>query len=279
MLYQFNDLTRPFQFRNADPVLDAVKLALRGWRIRRWPGMPNVRPAARIVRTLQGWGISSDKHPIMDPCPDMGDTVCDILAELGRQYLADLDGVLFMHCAAFRICSGVVIVPNTFRAGKSVLTSHMAMRGHRVWCDDIVPVDPTSRTAIAAGYLPRLRFPLPENSGREFRKFVDDTLVLKGERYGYIDPGASNVARFGERLPIVGAALLDRSETPVTPKIEPITKGLTMRYAINRNFSYQLQGEDMLRAFIDVLGAAPCYRVTYDAAEDATDMIIDRFSR
>lgn len=278
MLYQFLDLQRPIEFRSADAVVESIQKVLRGWSVREWQGGYE-KPLITVRRTLQGWGVTSHWTKEIEIYPELDNVTCDLIAELARTLYWRAPGSLCLHCAAVRMKDGVVIFPSTYRAGKSILTAHLAEAGYRVFSDDVVPVDPETRLAMAPGFLPRLRVPLPENATKKFSRFVKQKTVLIGKRYHYIDPGPDLMAAFGEEAPIIGVVLLERSESPVKASMKPQSRGTAMQHAILRNFSRNVSGDELVQGFLGIVQDAPCYQLTYSDTPDAVKQISAAFNR
>ncbi len=278
MLLSFEGLTRPVALVDCDELAGIIAAILRGWKMREIAPREAAEPVITI-RAIDG-GYSRTSRWLSEPASfrDPLNATCDFLVDLMRAYIADNQRLLCLHCAAARFGDGLVIFPSTYKAGKSTLAAYLAGAGTRLFTDDVLPIDSVTGHGMAPGFLPRLRLPLPDDCGDEFRDFIDREAGPKNDRYLYLDLGTDALARFGETLPIRGAVLLER-EAGAAVALSPAGVDDILQNAIRRNFAHNLSGLDTLDRLHAIVAGAECHTLRYDHAKDAVAMLDDAFGR
>ena len=271
-LLQFADIENPVALIGCDELAPVIRDLLRGWDIH--DTLSSDAPQTDIVirKTRKGYCRTSPwaagdrvfRQPV--------DAVCDFLVDLTNAYLADHPERLCLHTAAVQVDDGLVLLPGTYKAGKSTLSVHCAAAGFRLYSDDVLPVDGDARTAIAPGILPRLRLPLPDNSGKAFTDFVARHTGPKSDRYLYVDLAPDDFAPRGTRAPITAIVLLERIDEG-QPEIAPISGSEALKRAILQNFSRAQPAVQILDNLHAIVSGARCFELRYRTGEEAVDMI------
>lgn len=277
MLLSFEGLSRPVELIGCDDFAHLIAALLRGWNMGEAAPSPDVSPIITIEKTEAGYACTSRwrhdpsvfRHPVT--------AICDFFVDLMRAYIADNPSLLCLHCAAARFRSGLVLFPSAYRAGKSVLSVHLARAGIRIFGDDVMPVSVATGEGRAAGILPRLRLPLPDDTSAGFGEFVAGHAGPNSDRYQYVNLDEKVLAPMGETAPIHGIVLL-RREDGVATSIEPVEKSEVLRSAILRNFSYNMPGTEILDHLFAIVDGAACYDLNYDDGEDAVRLLIETFA-
>lgn len=271
-LLEFADIEKPVALQGCEEFFPILQQVLRGWDVHEALAT-NSAPADIVIRkTGKGfvrqspWTKKSNnfRHPVT--------AVCDFLVDLINAYVADHPQFLCLHTAAVLMGDGLVLLPGTYRAGKSTLSVHCAAAGYRLFADDVLTVDGSTKEGIAVGILPRLRLPLPENSGPAFRDFVKRHEGPKSDRYLYVDLDSNRFAARGTRAPITAVVLLERIETGA-PEIATISGGEALKRAILQNFSRNQPAIDILDGLHAIVAGARCFEVRYRTGEEAVDML------
>jgi hypothetical protein len=164
---EFQDISTPVVTRGCDELPAVITRVMRTWTFEQTgPKTPATPRLIEIERSPEGYRMTSPwlRQPLTRRDPV--DLVCALVIELIWAYLEDHPASLCLHGAAAEFAGRLVVFPNKYRAGKSLLTGCLAASGHRVFTDDILPVEVTGsdRTicGVATGIAPRLRLPLPE---------------------------------------------------------------------------------------------------------------------
>jgi hypothetical protein len=271
-LLEFADIENPIALIGCEELAPIIRQVLRGWDMRETTCAEPTTAKISIRKTKKGYIRSSPwvkkpqsfRHPVT--------AVCDFLVDLTNAYLADHPEMLCLHTAAVHLDDGLVLLPGTYRAGKSTLSVHCAAAGFKLFSDDVLPVDGETRSGIAPGILPRLRLPLPDNSGAAFKDFVASRAGAESDRYLYVDLEAERFASRGIKAPITAIVLLERMETG-SPEIAPISGGETLKRAILQNFSRAQPALNILDNLHGIVAGARCFELRYRTGEEAVDMI------
>jgi hypothetical protein len=248
--------------------------------LRNWPpaaedggGSPvlTVRRDARHYRLESPWlpTPAEQRHPV--------DLSCALIAELVQAFITDNPQTLCLHGAAVAFGAGLVVFPNQYRAGKSLLTACLAASGLQVFGDDVLPIAWPNDQGVALGIPPRLRLPLPEELGAAARRFVDDRRGAASERYLYLDLSPRELAPHGTRAPVRGFVLLDR-QPDAAPALLPASDGEVLRQVIWQNFARELPPPEILDRLHRLVAGADCFRLRYAQAEHAVPLLRERFS-
>jgi hypothetical protein len=208
---------------------------------------------------------------------DAVNLACGLAVHVNHAMLLERPDLLCLHGAGIEIDGRLVVFPNAYRAGKSLLTACLAAAGARIFSDDILPIDRNSRKGIALGVSPRLRLPLPETIGGRSRRFIEERSGAKNAQYLYVELDERRQASFGEQSPFSGFVLLERRDgSPAV--LEPVSDGETLKQLVLRNFARQIPAADSLDFLHGLVASAVCYRLTYSVGDDAADVLMARFT-
>jgi hypothetical protein len=157
-----------------------------------------------------------------------------------------------------------VVFPNIRKAGKSTLAAALAKAGHRVFSDDVMPVFFTEGPrahGLAMGIAPRLRLPLPETLGAEFRDWVSQVAGPANPQYQYLR--VETQPPHGATLPIGAVVILDRQDDPTLARLDPVPPDRAMDALLFQNFTRDRHSADILQLMAAILSDRPIYRLTY----------------
>lgn len=202
---------------------------------------------------------------------------CGLGVNVNQAFLNGPGDYLCLHSAAALIGGRLVVFPNAYRAGKSMLTVCLAAAGARVYSDDILPVDRETGRGMAIGITPRLRMPWPQNLSQATVDFIEARRGAENSQYLYVDLRPGEQAPFGETAPFGGIVLLDRKQAgPAT--LEPVGVGEALKHLVLRNFARKVPVEDSLDRLHDILASAYCARLTYSGGDAAAKLLVERLS-
>lgn len=201
--------------------------------------------------------------------------VTDIHDVLIDWFLADHPDLLCLHAGAVEMGRGLVVFPSVGKSGKSMLAMALAARGHRFFCDDVLPVDPVSLEAQGLGLAPLLRKPVPEAAG--VAAFVAARPGPCNENWTYVAMGADEMAPFGARRGIAALVLLDR-QGGADAALAPIAKAEMLKEAILQNFGARRAPAMVLDSLARLIEAKDCYRLVYEDAGQAAGLLEERFA-
>jgi hypothetical protein len=257
----------------------------------------DTRYASLVASTLRGWGISVPRNDVAEAhftllaeegpsrltargkwvghpyaVEDPADIVCSFLAELLKAQANEGGEVLCVHSAAVVFGGKAVVLPATYRSGKSLLSAVLAGRGRRVLADDAIFVDPESGEAVSPGLLPRLRLPLPNGLRAPTLQLEREAMPIRGARYGYVNPAGPVLAANGDRTPI-GAFVVPNRQPGADLRLDEADKGTTLKALIWRNFARRGPPSRTLGLLADLVSALPTLILTYGEAEEAADVL------
>ncbi len=189
MWIKVKGLNDPIAFDGVPNLVKVLEQVLRGWTVRetkKGKGTPIIRlkAGARGYERRSPWVEGGDVIIFPDPV----DAVCDLLLDLEHAYIKDNNNLLALHAAGVKIGSNLVVFPSTHGAGKSLLTTALAQSGHRVFADDQLPMLPGAPAiAVAPGFLPRLRNPLPADLDSQVSDYIKTHAGPKSAQFSYVD--------------------------------------------------------------------------------------------
>jgi hypothetical protein len=203
--------------------------------------------------------------------------ICDFIVDLTKAFIAEDSGLLCLHCAALEIGGGLVVIPSTYRAGKSTLAVHLAAAGATLFTDDVLPLGAPGERGLALGIRPRLRLPLPADSGSLFNDFVAARPGPVSKRYRYVALGSGELAPFGSSTAIKGVVLLERQEgAPLD--FQAVRDSDVMKAAILRNFARDVPAIDIFDRLSSVVHGSRCFKLTYGSGAEAAAALIGEFA-
>jgi len=205
------------------------------------------------------------------------DIVCAFIAELSQAYIRCNPHQLCLHAAAAEFSGRLVVFPNKYRTGKSLLSSCLAARGTRIFSDDVLPIDMDNGLGHAPGFQPRLRLPLPRDLSSRILKFLHDHRGPENDHYTYLNFSEKELAPKGLKLPIGAFVVLERS-IGVKAQLCAIPADLVLRDVIWQNFARGADSANILQRLSSMVARAQCYRLTYTHAEAAAAVLESYFT-
>ena len=274
--YYFADLLQPVAFINSESLYPYINTILRDWRIDKVDPVDDKPPVITIRKTEAGFERRSRwlSKPAIFRNPV--DAACDLVVDLIHAYVTDHKGLLCLHCAAVEFNQGLVVFPNTYRAGKSTLSLKLVASGERLFTDDVLPISNQGNVGLALGILPRLRLPLPNELTPDFVDFITEHAGPQNQRYLYVKLGLNEQAVLGKEAPIIGITILQR-EKNAEPRLLEIEKSIVVKDMILRNFARQNPGLEIVDRIYSIVENAECYSLRHDNLDQAVKLLEDAF--
>jgi hypothetical protein len=271
-------------FVDCDEVVKDLTTILRGWDIREETGQSSARPVVRLKRTRHGYQrvspwtkTSSERHQAFRT--HNTDALFGMHYDLLRWYVEDAQQTRpCLHSAAVRFGSGLVVFPNTTKAGKTTLTIRLAMAGHQVFCDDWLPIQQPGSLGVALGILPWLRLPAPADVRGDFKRFLKARRGPNNRRWTYVNLRDKELAPQGAAAPVRGLVLLDR-KAGSEARLESVTKDKMLTELIEQNYARQLPAMGIFDKLHALTEAADCFSLRYASVSQATSLLQDAFGR
>ena len=279
---RFPDFSRTVNLVGTAELAHPFARIMRGWRMETQPAsLAGADMTFRRAGEKYDWIIAADGLCAKE-LSGLPETACDAASdfhyELYRWYRAAHPRQLCLHAAACRIGAGAVLFPSTFHAGKSVLAMALAERGVHILGDDVVALDTASGELVALGLLPRLRLPLPEAAlGPALSAFIRVRQGLTGRKDAYVDLEDEHLARLGDRCPVRGVVVLDRSEKYRPAKLAGIGPAEAMRTMLLQNFNTRLPVRTIFDTLKSLLLQVPLFRLSYSHPTEAAALLARHF--
>lgn len=261
---------------NCEALYPHLFTILRDWQIKRVDPSYDHQPAIIIQKTESGFQRQSKWLSKPKNFRNPVDAVCDFIVDLIHAYIADNEGMLCLHCAAVEFKQGLVIFPNTYRAGKSLFSIKLASCGGLLFSDDILPLTAQKPLGMALGILPRLRLPLPELADQTFVDFVAKREGPKNSRYLYVNLTEDEQPLFGTTSNICGITILQRDMTN-KPQLVTAKKNSVLKDVILRNFARQNPALEIIDRLHSIVEGAECYSLRYSDLDQAVALVEDAF--
>ncbi|MDH3594244.1 MAG: PqqD family protein [Rhodospirillales bacterium] len=276
LLLEFEGLSQRIVLLDCREVYACFPEVFRGWKIRE-AGATAQPPILTLEHSTEGYTLETPwlAKPLVRH--DKIDALCGFIAEFVRAYVNDDQRLLCLHGAAAEFTGRLVIFPNRYRAGKSVLSACLAAAEVRLFADDVLPIGGPDDHGMAPGIVPRLRLPLPDNLAPATRDFLEARRGPSGKRYLYLDLTATELASYGTLAPIGGFVLLER-EAGAELDLAPVDPGEMLRQVIWQNFARETPAPEILRRLERIVGRARCLRLRYDRADEAVALLKESFT-
>jgi hypothetical protein len=275
---KFDNLERPVQFTDCEELISCFPVIFRGWEISELP-QNDQSPVVKVLRNGNGdYEITADWLDKKVVCREEVDALCTLVARVVKaRTMEDLD-LLCLHGAAVEIGGALVIFPNKYRAGKSVLTACLAAAGYRVYCDDVLPISLDTGKGLAPGLAPRLRFPYPDNLEDGTREFIESRIALRGKRYHYLDLRNDELASRNSTASIGAFVFLDRAEAAKT-ELTTISEAEVLKRVVWQNFAREVDAPSILNRLGQIVSHAQSFVLSFDRADDAVELLAKKFQR
>lgn len=246
-----------------------------GWHIAPWEGPASPEPALVVTRTGETYDVHNRRSDETETYGNSTNAVMAFMAELIMAYGAEDVHNLFFHAAGVVVQDRLFAFPAKGRSGKSTLTAELALRGARIFSDDVLPVNLGTGEASGLGIEPRIRLPLPANSRTQFHEWYAAHSVLANKRYSYLGlprsgPGA--LAPLGEKHPIAAFVQLDRREDAETA-LTPGTRPEIMSLLIRQHFGARAAMPEVIERFKALVENVPCFVLSYARSADAAALL------
>jgi hypothetical protein len=230
-------------------------------------------PFAELDRNLDGITFTSDFSDGPVHHKTLVNSLCDVIAPAARQRTVEVPSDLCLHAAAVNLGTGLVVFPALRRAGKSVLTSAFAARGHQVFSDDVLPVTAVPGQPIqgqATGAAIRLRLPVPDGMPGWLISHLRKCRGPTNRQYQFVPSPA--VAENGTLAPlrmVVGLAY----EPGAKAAIEPMERDEMLKTLLKQNFGREATADHILFALLALVRSLPLFRLVYSDVGAAVDLI------
>ena len=275
MLYAFEGISRPIVLPRGR-VVEVLSAVLHDWGFTPLDGVGSGDPLIRLTESKGRYRLESPWQEGPPRDRNAVNAVCAFLVDLVHAFVADNPSLLCLHCAAADIGGRLVIIPATYRSGKSTLMASLAAAGTRVHADDVLPIKSPSDRAVAPGIALRLRLPLGLEASPALRRFVAAHRGPASRSFQYLNLDPSLLARHGDEAPIGAFVTLKRRADAHTVLV-PLSKSEMLGKVIFRNFAHDVSASEILNRLYALVAQAPCFKLIYSDADRARDLLRDVF--
>jgi len=256
---------------------NAIGSILHGWSYHKVKGSRVPPPAITISKTRQGYSRKSEWLPKPMVFPNIINAACDFLVDAFKCVVADDPSLLCLHTAAVDFGDGLYLFPSTYNAGKSILTTHLASLGVKVFADDVLYIT-NENLGMSPGIRPRLRQPLPEDAGDSFDTFIADRRGPESRRFLYLKLHPGEMADYRETAPIKGIIELHR-DPEASLEMLPASTGDILKRTLLQNFSGPISALETLDRLHGISEAAQRFTLRYPDGASAARHLIEYFKK
>jgi hypothetical protein len=257
----------------SDAVFDILARVTAGWDLCPSPGETG-SAGITVARTRRGFvireaGIAQRFEPT-----DVG-AACSLVVAVLNRMAASRPDRLCLHAGAVVVDGRRLVFPSTHRAGKSTLVTALAIAGHRVVADDVLPLrlGEGPPVPVATGVSPRLRLPLPADIAPDPAVAVTGRLRIRDDVQGYVSLEESLLAPWSEPAPPDAFILLERTADE-SPSLRPLSTADLTRALLLQTFGGGVDEPRVLAEISALAASAPGYVLTYARLADAVRLLV-----
>jgi hypothetical protein len=279
----FSDFNRRLNLVDTPELGDSLRSVLCGWDVQA-NGELSDSADMTFTKARRGYDCSIRSDGLtatkLSGIPrTICDAVCDFHYEAYRWYRSAFRDHLCIHAAAVKIGDGIVLFPNTFAAGKSILSVALASHGYRLYADDVVALDMQSNEAVSLGILPRLRLPLPAKAiSPLMSQFLQSRRCLESATELYVGLGQEHQANLGERGTIAAIVILERLTRYTPARLAPVGAAEALRTIITQNFNTMHDVTKIFSVLKEVTLKSKTYKLIYSELDDAVNSLTKAFA-
>lgn len=263
---------------------DGFLSILRGWTFRPVPHDSFRLPYLTFEKKRGGYHwrspwLTEHQHARRGKSRSVQEAVCDFHYEFIDWYADRHPQNFCLHTAAVAFADGAALFPAVQCAGKSTLTMHLAMRGHRLLGDDVVAIDSLNLAAVSLGLLPRMRLPLPRGrADPDYPDFLEARAGLTDRTWHYAAMRDGELQVLGERAPIAAVVLLDRRPSGAA-SLSTVTAGEALKTLIDQNFGIVDRPNLVYDRLKALALSTRCVRLEFSRPGEAADLLSQTFGR
>lgn len=277
MLLAFESISRPVLIEQGLKVLPSLGRAFAGWPHREVAADGQPDPLINVL--LQDGRYVLQAPWLPEPARyDHPVALADVMVTVLQQvWFRERNAALWIRGAAVEVGGALIVLLGGPRSGKSLVAGCLALAGHRIFADDVLPVLPGDRAGLSLGLAPRIRLPLPDSLSWSVRATMEMQKLSGSDDLFHLSPGGDNVARFGQQAPIWAFVLLDRVDGAAA-SLRPARESTVLKRLVLGSGSERLGAAEVLRRLQTVVDGAACFRLAYSDPEAARATLRGRFA-
>jgi hypothetical protein len=233
----------------------------------------NGRVAIRTSRHSAGAAVElvgvahyalSDGTDLVEAWPEETRADAVVAAEFDRSVVPlflSYRGALYLHASGVVTGAGVVAICGRSGSGKSTLAAALAARGHGVWADDAIVIDPSPSPPVSV------------HLGSPLRLDAQSVALV-----GAGPAGAGSGLVRGDIRPLAGIVVLERGTGMAMPELDRLSGGAAFAAVLEHALCFSLQPSDradLVARFLAVLAWAPVERLRFTANASDFARLVD----
>lgn len=278
-LWAFGPPSAPVTVRNAEALLAQLTVFMGGWPIRRIGDGRTAAPDIDVVEVANDDILVRVNGPGGNEiaCTDAFEAANALAGGLIACFVARAPDRICLHAGAARIGTGLAILLGESLAGKSSVALQLAAAGYRLFADDRLAIEaPKTEGAgtegLCLGLMPKLRLPLPPDSGARFTDFVEGYTEIRDDEVAYLKLWDAEAATYGETAPVTALVVLDRRDDgPV--RLEPESRAAMAKALLGNCFAPHIGAARLVELLSAIVDSCACYRVTFASSREAAAAI------
>lgn len=266
--------TAPVSVENADAVLAYLPYYLGGWPVR-WAEDAAGDPDVRVTENADGifHVISSGPGGADFEFDNPYDAANGLAGALISVSVARQADQICLHAGAAVIDGGLAIVVGDSFSGKSSVALHLTVLGNRFFGDDQIAVSLGEQPhGVCLGLTPKVRLPLPPDSGEAFRQFVEGYTSMEGDDDVYLKLWDGEAATYGETAPVRALVFLDRRPDGGSD-LTPATRTEMLKSLVAKAYAPHIPPQDLLSALARLADTVGLYHLRYSSSRDAAALL------
>jgi hypothetical protein len=277
MLLKFDSMTRPVQLARGLKVLPHLMRVFAGWPYREIPKTGNPGALLNVLHDNGTFVLEAPWQKKQLHYGDAAELAHGLSTNVVRGWFLEHSGMLWLEAAAVAFGDQIVVFVGGPKSGKSLLAACMAVSGHKVFADSILPVLIEEPQGMSLGMAPRLQLPLPEELRDPLRGLIEGKLDSGCEKFGYLAPDEGSLAAFGQTARIRAFVMLDRSASSAAT-VSPASAGKLLKRLLLNSFGEGMSADDLLANVQRVVGDVPCFRMAWSDPQEAVNALRARFA-
>jgi hypothetical protein len=275
-VWLFGPEDAPVCAAGVEPLLAYLPTFMGGWPMRRVAGgdAPDV-----VVVAQPGGGITIETRgpgaAVMEFDNEL-DAANGLAGALVAEFVAARAGMVCLHAGSALVGSGLCVLLGDSLAGKSSTALQLAATGYRLFGDDRLAIGTADASGLCLGLHPKLRLPLPEDSGPLLAEFVEAYSEMQTDTAAYLRPWDTEAAVFGEIAPLGALVALSRGAAGGEPAVlEPAPAAEIVRALVSNVFAPHMSAEALVAAMTALAPRVPGYRLRWTSTRAAARLLAD----
>jgi SM-20-related protein len=186
-----------------------------------------------------------------------------LFREIVCRFIDRYPDLVWIHAGCAASGSGAILLPGVWGRGKSTLVMALYERGWSFLSDDIAPCDPATGKVNPFPVTPWVR----ANTGRTISRSRLGNIAKKSTP---LDP-----ARVAPGPQAISMIVFPHYSAGATPTLTPMSPGQAAGELLENCLSLTKNEDATIKQLCKMVGELPVYRLEFDAAAEATQLLVD----